>query len=144
MPNWGLGLDLNGQRSPNSTWRIRDPLTHISPPSIHKPATPPSAIHRSVPCRKAHVFILPTQHYCQRLLLGGHLCPENTRSLCKLGVFLLSLREVFILYWYFPPEGDGPFLEVLQDQANPWKSRSKLLYLLLLSKISLIWGRIRY
>jgi len=38
----------------------------------------------------------------------------------------------------FPCEGSELFLEVLQDQVNPWKSRSKLLHLLLFSKISLI------
>lgn len=51
---------------------------------------------------------------------------------------------------YFPRGvGSGPFLEVLQDQADPWRSRSKLRDLLLSSKISLIslvpsGDRIRY
>ena len=49
----------------------------------------------------------------------------------------------------FPYVGSGPLLEVLQDQANPWRSRSKLLHLLLVAKISLIsmvpsGDRIRY
>jgi len=36
------------------------------------------------------------------------------------------------------PMGSGPFLEVLQDQVNPWGSRSKLLHLPPVPKISLI------
>ncbi len=42
------------------------------------------------------------------------------------------------IYFVFLPEGSGPFLEVLQYQANPWKSRSKLLRLFPVPKISLI------
>ena len=61
-----------------------------------------------------------------------------------------SGMESFAFSDNFPPcWGSGPFLEVLQDQANPWRSRSKLLHLLLSSKISLIsmapsGDRIRY
>jgi len=47
------------------------------------------------------------------------------------------------------PEGSGPIPEVLQYRANPWGSRSKLLHLPPVPKISLIsmspyGGRIRY
>ena len=59
------------------------------------------------------------------------------------------VKDDLMLLLFSPEEGSGPFLEVLQDQANPWRSRSKLLHLLLSSKISLIsmapsGDRIRY
>jgi len=41
-------------------------------------------------------------------------------------------------YFVLLPLGSGPFLEVLQDQVNPWGSRSKLLHLPPVPKISLI------
>ena len=63
-----------------------------------------------------------------------------SRALFKRGLILIVI---------FPMVGSGPFLEVLQDQANPWWSRSKLLHLHPVAKISLIsmapsGGRIRY
>ena len=55
----------------------------------------------------------------------------------------------FNLHLLLPPWGGGPIPEVLQYRANPWRSRSKLLHLLPVPKISLISmspdrGRIRY
>ena len=36
------------------------------------------------------------------------------------------------------PKGNGPRLEAVQDQGNPWRGRSKLLSALRLAKIHLI------
>jgi len=54
-----------------------------------------------------------------------------------------------LLYYLLLPEGSGPIPDVLQYRANPWGSRSKLLHLPPVPKISLIsmspdGGRIRY
>ena len=74
---------------------------------------------------------------------GGGMLYNKDRG--KVGSALVGL----LLFVIFPNEGSGPFLEVLQDEANPPESRSKLLYLSEVSKISLIsmapsGGRIRY
>jgi len=59
------------------------------------------------------------------------------------------LNYSVLLFSMLLPEGSGPIPEVLQYRANPWGSRSKLLHLPPVPKISLIsmspdGGRIRY
>ena len=56
---------------------------------------------------------------------------EQLRVMLNEGLFFRRGNLIFI--WFF-----GPILEVLQYQANPWRSRSKPLCLLLGPKISLI------
>lgn len=64
--------------------------------------------------------------------------------------FRLLVNDVFsVVFKSVLPEGSGPLLEVLQYQVNPCGSRSKLLHLPPVPKISLIsmspdGGRIRY
>ena len=65
-------------------------------------------------------------------------CTENNEVMTK----------KFFIY-LTPQKGSGPIPEVLQYWANPWGSRSKLLHLPRVPKISLIskspsGGRIRY
>ena len=56
-------------------------------------------------------------------------CMATFRSPSFLSLFLVLK---------FPQGGNGPRLEVVQDQGNPWRGRSKLLSALRLAKIHLI------
>ena len=58
-------------------------------------------------------------------------------------------KGVFHIGFIFPKKGSGPVLEILQDEVNPRKGRSKLLVPFPVAKISLIsmapsGDRIRY
>ena len=60
---------------------------------------------------------------------------------CSPGPFTERTRlkgSVFSLVLKYPRGGNGPRLEVVQDQGNPWRGRSKLLSALRLAKIHLI------
>lgn len=73
------------------------------------------------------------------------------RAICNETLYVACL-VVFECYFCFLknlPGGSGPIPDVLQYRANPWGSRSKLLHLPPVPKISLIsmspdGGRIRY
>jgi len=92
-------------------------------------------------------------------IIASPNCPNNWR---RHGIFakrkkkcwsiaaqLFRTHALLLLIAILLPEGSGPIPEVLQYRANPWGSRSKLLHLPPVPKISLIsmspdGGRIRY
>ena len=80
--------------------------------------------------------------HCQQR--ATHVCITETPATLQL---LQVTNSVFC--FVLLPGGSGPIPEVLQYRANPWRSRSKLLHLLPVPKISLIskfpsGERIRY
>ena len=88
-------------------------------------------IHPTSRCTFVNRYVKPTGNASTRRIQAG------------------GKKGVLIIVCLYLPEGSGPFLEVLQYQANPWKSRSKLLSQFPVPKISLIsklpiGERIRY
>ena len=90
------------------------------------------------------------QHQQQQQQKQFTASQPHRKSRVTVHLFLMTpLPQIRYLLIYYHPRRGGPFPEVLQYRVNPWRSRSKLLHLLPVPKISLIsmspdGGRIRY
>ena len=90
------------------------------------------------------------QHQHQQQQKQFTASQPHRKSRVTVHLFLMTpLPQIRYLLIYYHPRRGGPFPEVLQYRVNPWRSRSKLLHLLPVPKISLIsmspdGGRIRY